>query len=66
LALGLQSSFNECANAGEVTNFILAAMAMLEEKDPSQAVAGSGEDAVRLGCVGIGFTIYPAAPRARG
>ncbi len=34
---------------------------LLEEKDPSQAVTGSVEDAVRLGCIGIGFTIYPGS-----
>jgi len=31
---------------------------LLEERDPAQAITGSVEDAVRLGCVGIGFTIY--------
>ena len=34
---------------------------LLEEKDPSQAITGSVEDAVRLGCIGIGFTIYPGS-----
>ncbi len=34
---------------------------LLEERDPSQAITGSVEDAVRLGCVGIGFTIYPGS-----
>ncbi len=34
---------------------------LLEEKDPEQAMTGSVEDAVRLGCVGIGFTIYPGS-----
>lgn len=34
---------------------------LLEEKDPSQALTGSVEDALRLGCVGIGFTIYPGS-----
>jgi class I fructose-bisphosphate aldolase len=32
-----------------------------EEKDPSQAVTASVGDAVRLGCVGVGFTIYPGS-----
>src|SRR2546425_498258 len=32
-----------------------------DEKDPAQAITGSVEDAVRLGCVGIGFTIYPGS-----
>jgi len=34
---------------------------LLEERDPAQAITGSVEDAVRLGCVGIGFTIYPGS-----
>src|SRR3989441_6106529 len=34
---------------------------LLEEKDPDQAVTASVRDAVRLGCVGIGFTIYPGS-----
>src|SRR3990167_5724304 len=32
---------------------------LLEERDPAQALTGSVRDAVRLGCVAIGFTIYP-------
>ncbi len=32
-----------------------------DEKDPSQAFTGSVEDALRLGCSAIGFTIYPAS-----
>ena len=34
---------------------------LLEERDPAQAVTASVRDAVRLGCVGIGFTIYPGS-----
>lgn len=34
---------------------------LLEEKDPYQALTGSVQDALRLGCVGIGFTIYPGS-----
>jgi class I fructose-bisphosphate aldolase len=34
---------------------------LLEEKDPAQAITASVRDAVRLGCVGIGFTIYPGS-----
>ena len=34
---------------------------LLEEKDPAQAITGSVEDAVRLGCAAIGFTIYPGS-----
>ncbi len=34
---------------------------LLEEKDPDQAITASVEDALRLGCVGIGFTIYPGS-----
>src|SRR5580700_4550968 len=32
-----------------------------DEKDPMQALTGSVQDALRLGCVGIGFTIYPGS-----
>jgi class I fructose-bisphosphate aldolase len=32
-----------------------------DEKDPLSAVTSTVEDAVRLGCVGIGFTIYPGS-----
>jgi class I fructose-bisphosphate aldolase len=32
-----------------------------DEKDPLGAVTSSVEDAVRLGCVAIGFTIYPGS-----
>lgn len=32
-----------------------------EEKDPYQAVTGSAEDALRLGCVAVGYTIYPGS-----
>jgi fructose-bisphosphate aldolase, class I len=34
---------------------------LLEEKDPAQAITASVRDAVRLGCVAIGFTIYPGS-----
>ena len=34
---------------------------LFEEKDPAQAITGSVGDAIRLGCVGIGFTIYPGS-----
>lgn len=36
-----------------------------DEKDPDQALTGSVEDALRLGCVAIGFTIYPGSTHAR-
>src|SRR5258708_11208306 len=32
---------------------------LLEEKDPNQAITGSVKDALRLGCVALGVTIYP-------
>ncbi len=35
------------------------------EKDPFSAVTGSVEDALRLGCVAIGFTIYPGSAHSR-
>jgi class I fructose-bisphosphate aldolase len=34
-----------------------------DEEDPTQAVTGSIEDALRLGCSAIGFTIYPGSAR---
>ena len=34
---------------------------LLDESDPTQALTGNVEDALRLGCVGIGFTIYPGS-----
>jgi fructose-bisphosphate aldolase, class I len=34
---------------------------LLEEKDPHQALTGGVSNALRLGCVGIGFTIYPGS-----
>ncbi|MFQ5691382.1 MAG: class I fructose-bisphosphate aldolase [Gemmatimonadota bacterium] len=34
---------------------------LLDEKDPYQAVTGSALDALRLGCVGVGYTIYPGS-----
>ncbi len=34
---------------------------LLNEPDPDQALTGSVADALRLGCIGIGFTIYPGS-----
>ena len=34
---------------------------LVNEADPTQALTGSVRDALRLGCVGIGFTIYPGS-----
>jgi class I fructose-bisphosphate aldolase len=34
---------------------------LLDESDPTQALTGSVQDALRLGCVGVGFTIYPGS-----
>src|SRR6266536_3823846 len=36
-----------------------------DEKDPLSAVTGSVRDALRLGCVAIGFTIYPGSASAQ-
>ena len=38
---------------------------LVDEKDPISAQTGSVKDALRLGCVGIGYTIYPASARSR-
>jgi len=35
--------------------------ALGDEKDPDQAMTGSVADALRLGCVAIGYTIYPGS-----
>jgi len=37
--------------------------ALLDEADPTQALTSSVEDALRLGCVAIGFTIYPGSAK---
>jgi class I fructose-bisphosphate aldolase len=34
---------------------------LASEKDPNQAITASVEDALRLGCVGIGYTVYPGS-----
>jgi class I fructose-bisphosphate aldolase len=34
---------------------------LLSEKDPNQALTASVQDALRLGCSAIGFTIYPGS-----
>jgi fructose-bisphosphate aldolase, class I len=34
---------------------------LTDERDPNQALTGSVADALRLGCVAIGFTIYPGS-----
>lgn len=34
---------------------------LADEKDPDQALTGSVEDALRLGCCAIGMTIYPGS-----
>jgi class I fructose-bisphosphate aldolase len=36
-----------------------------DEKDPLSAVTASVQDALRLGCVGVGFTIYPGSAAAQ-
>ncbi|TAM80424.1 MAG: class I fructose-bisphosphate aldolase [Acidobacteria bacterium] len=36
-----------------------------DEKDPLSSVTGSVQDALRLGCVAIGFTIYPGSAASR-
>jgi fructose-bisphosphate aldolase, class I len=38
---------------------------LLDEKDPAPAVTGSIKAALELGCVGIGFTIYPGSAMRR-
>jgi len=38
---------------------------LVDEKDPISAQTGSVKDALRLGCVGIGYTIYPGSSQCR-
>jgi class I fructose-bisphosphate aldolase len=38
---------------------------LYDEKDPMPAVTASVKDALRLGCVAIGFTIYPGSSHAQ-
>ncbi|TAK07778.1 MAG: class I fructose-bisphosphate aldolase [Candidatus Manganitrophaceae bacterium] len=38
---------------------------LYDEKDPISAVTASVRDALRLGCVGVGFTLYPGSARRR-
>jgi class I fructose-bisphosphate aldolase len=38
---------------------------LYDEKDPLSAVTGSVDDALRLGCAAVGFTIYPGSTQAR-
>lgn len=37
---------------------------LFAENDPLQAVTGSVEEALRLGCAAIGFTVYPGSAQA--
>ena len=49
--------------AGEIPLILKAndADALLDETDPNQALTGGVQDALRLGCCAIGFTIYPGS-----
>src|SRR5882672_295793 len=38
---------------------------LYDERDPISAVTGSVNDALRLGCSAVGFTIYPGSARRR-
>jgi class I fructose-bisphosphate aldolase len=38
---------------------------LLDERDPISAVTGSVNDALRLGCAAVGFTIYPGSTERR-
>lgn len=38
---------------------------LFPDKDPISAVTGSVQDALRLGCAAIGFTIYPGSAHAK-
>jgi fructose-bisphosphate aldolase, class I len=49
--------------AGDIPLILKAndADTLLDEKDPSQALTGCVQDALRLGCSAVGFTIYPGS-----
>ncbi|MBW4625961.1 MAG: class I fructose-bisphosphate aldolase [Brasilonema octagenarum HA4186-MV1] len=49
--------------AGEIPLILKAndSDVLQNDPDPTQALTGCVEDALRLGCVGIGFTIYPGS-----
>src|SRR5437870_2064222 len=36
-----------------------------DESDPASSVSGSVKDALRLGCVAIGYTIYPGSAASK-
>ena len=38
---------------------------LYETKDPNQAITGSVEDALRLGCCAVGYTIYPGSAHSQ-
>jgi fructose-bisphosphate aldolase, class I len=51
--------------AGEVPLILkLNGRDSLGEDEPAQAITGSVDDALRLGCAGVGYTIYPGSKRA--
>jgi fructose-bisphosphate aldolase, class I len=39
---------------------------LYDDKDPVPAVTGSVQDALRLGCAAVGFTIYPGSVHCKG
>ncbi len=49
--------------AGEIPLILKTndADSLLDEPDPDQATTGTVEDALRLGCCAVGFTIYPGS-----
>src|ERR1700687_1560785 len=53
--------------AGEVPMILRRNMhdVLHDEKPPLSAVTGSVKDALRLGCVAVGFTIYPGSSQAQ-
>ncbi len=52
--------------AGQIPTILkLNSSNSLASKDsPNQAIIGSVDDALRLGCAAVGFTIYPGSPNA--
>src|SRR2546430_10356594 len=61
----LEAGAREVAGQGPLILKLSNHDVLLEERDPAQAITGSVEDALRLGCVGVGLTIYPRSEHPR-
>jgi class I fructose-bisphosphate aldolase len=58
-------AFSRWGLAGELPLILkLNGRDSLTADEPTQAITGSVDDALRLGCVGVGYTIYPGSKRS--